>query len=113
MLPSLSPQDEALVARYFEREILPVLTPIALDPAHPMPQLRGGSVHLAVRFAEGPHRRARHGLVLVHSLLPRQIRIPSSAGEIVVLLVHVIERHLADLFPGAIIEASWLVRSAA
>ena len=108
MLPS---QADIVISSYFEREILPVLTPITLDPAHPLPQLEDGSIHLAVRFRREPDRRARYGMVLVHSMLPRLIRIPSSAGEIVVLLVHLIARHLSDLFCGAAIEECRVVRA--
>lgn len=49
-------------------------------------------------------------MVLVHSMLPREVRIPLGVSEIVVLLVHVIVRHLPDLFPDLAIEACWVVR---
>ena len=109
MPANLSPQADLLFASYFEREILPVLTPIALDSAHPAPKLRDGSVHLAVRFRQREGRGARYGLVLVHPALPKEIRLPFGGGEIAMHLIQLIARHLSTLFQAAI-EECWVVR---
>jgi hypothetical protein len=60
---------DALLAGSFEREVLPALTPIALDQKHPLPDLPAGSVGLFVRFRQPSKRRT--GVVLVPPLLPR------------------------------------------
>lgn len=52
----LSPQQTVMLAEYFQRDVLPVLTPIALDPSHPFPHLRNKSLNLAIRFASSRRR---------------------------------------------------------
>ncbi|MFL5433576.1 MAG: RNA degradosome polyphosphate kinase, partial [Myxococcales bacterium] len=59
----LSPESEKAAAGFFEREVLPVLTPMALDPAHPFPHLRNKSLNVAIRFAARPGARRRYGVV--------------------------------------------------
>ena len=75
----LSPESEAAAAAYFQREVLPVLTPLALDPAHPFPHLRNKSLNLAIRFVSRPGARLRYGVVPVPSLLPRLVSVPDGA----------------------------------
>jgi len=76
-------------------QVLPVLTPLALDPSHPFPHLRNKSLNLAIPSRRGPEARLAYGVVPVPSLLPRLVWIPGGA----VLLEDVIARHLAPLFP--------------
>src|SRR2546430_8877092 len=75
----LSPESEAAAAAYFQREVLPVLTPLALDPAHPFPHLRNKSLNVAIRFAGKPGARLRYGVVPVPSLLPRLVSLPDGS----------------------------------
>ena len=88
------------IADFFQRQVLPVLTPLALDPAHPFPHLRNKSLNLAIRFAARPGARVRYGVVPVPGLLPRLVQVPGGA----VLLEDVIALHLAPLFPEVPIE---------
>jgi len=81
MTPSLSPQADAFLVDYFQREVLPLLTPVALDPCHPFPPLSEDSFHLAVRFRRTPGFHFRYGLVLVHSTLPRVLKVPDGPSE--------------------------------
>jgi polyphosphate kinase len=110
MAARLSPQADAYLADYFEREILPALTPIALDQAHPFPAPREESFQLAIRFRPLPSRRARYGVVLVHSTLPRFVRVQDGAAETVLQLEQVIARYVHELFPQAIVEECWALR---
>jgi len=103
---ALPPDSQAAIADFFQREVLPVLTPLALDPAHPFPHLRNKSLNLAIRFATRPEARLRYGVVPVPSLLPRLVPVPGGA----VLLEDVIARHLAPLFPDMPIEGCWPFR---
>jgi polyphosphate kinase len=103
---ALSPQSESAAAEFFQREVLPVLTPLALDPAHPFPHLRNKSLNLAIRFAARPGARLRYGVVPVPLLLPRLVPVP----EGLVLLEDVIARHVAQLFPEMPIEGCWAFR---
>src|SRR3989442_2600160 len=86
---------QTAAAEFLEREVLPVLTPLAIDPGHPFPHLRNKSLNLAIRFAGPPGARLRYGVVPVPSLLPRVVSVPDGA----VLLEDVIARHVARLFP--------------
>ncbi|HWE25668.1 MAG TPA: polyphosphate kinase 1 [Myxococcales bacterium] len=102
----LSAESSAAVAEYFEQHVLPVLTPLAIDPAHPFPHLRNKSLNLVIRFAVRPGARLHYGVVPVPSLLPRLVPVPGGA----VLLEDVIAQHLGPLFPEMPIEGCWAFR---
>jgi polyphosphate kinase len=97
---------QAAAAEFFEREVLPVLTPLAIDPGHPFPHLRNKSVNLAIAFATPPGARLRYGVVPVPSLLPRVVPVPDGA----VLLEDVIARHVSRLFPEMPVQGCWAFR---
>src|SRR6266851_5216715 len=101
----LSPEALARLAEYFQRDVLPVLTPIALDPSHPFPHLRNKSLNLAIRFTS-QSTRLRYGVVPVPAVLPRLVPV----GDAHVLLEDVIATHVAQLFPGMPIEGCWAFR---
>jgi polyphosphate kinase len=103
---TLSSESETAAAAYFQREVLPVLTPLALDPAHPFPHLRNKSLNVAIRFASKPGARLRYGVVPVPSLLPRLVNLPDGA----IPLEDVIARHVAQLFPEMPVEGCWAFR---
>ncbi|MFL5372366.1 MAG: polyphosphate kinase 1, partial [Myxococcales bacterium] len=102
----LSPESEKAAAGFFEREVLPVLTPMALDPAHPFPHLRNKSLNVAIRFAARPGARLRYGVVPVPLLLPRLVSLPDGS----VPLEDLIARYVTKLFPEMPIEGSWAFR---
>lgn len=93
------------VARYFEREVRPLLVPVSLDPAHPFPQVANKALHFIVRL-EGKDVMGRDSpiaIVKVPRVLPRVIQLPTPAGsngQVFVLLSSVIRAHLDLLFPG-------------
>jgi polyphosphate kinase len=98
---------EALAA-YFRDDVLPVLTPLAVDTARPFPMVSSLSVNLALRLApndEGlPERIA---VVQVPSGLPRLVRVAGGEGVTFVVLDNVIRAGLDSLFPGqAVLEAA-------
>ena len=93
----------------FRREIFPVLTPLATDPAHPFPHLLNKSLNLAVTLRRPGDPDPLYALVQVPGVLPRFVPLPSgdpnrngSPGPLYafVPLEAVIKAHLADLFPG-------------
>ncbi|GAA4418808.1 RNA degradosome polyphosphate kinase [Georgenia halophila] len=100
--------------KFFKKQIFPVLTPLAVDPAHPFPYISGLSLNLAV-LARNPATGKEHfARVKVPPLLPRFIAVdaegvpyrpedvPSDAGgrTAYVPLEEVIGHHLDALFPG-------------
>ena len=97
-------QAEAARAR-FKSEIFPVLTPLAVDPVHPFPQLRNKSLNVALILRRAGRRRRLDQEVLlavvqVPSVVPRLIRLPAAAGVVHCLLGELIAAHAGDLFPG-------------
>jgi polyphosphate kinase len=89
------------IARHFTEQVLPVLTPVALDPAHPFPRILNKALHFAV-WLEGSDafgRPAGLAIVPVPRCLPRVIPLPGS-GDDCVLLSSVIHAHVDQLFPG-------------
>jgi len=99
--------DEARsLGAYFARDIQPVLTPMAIDPAHPFPHIQNRQLYLAALLrAKGPNRlRAPKlclGIVPVPALLPRFVRVPPDGDrDAFVALEDLIGRHLETLFGG-------------
>ena len=86
------------LSRLFEESIFPVLTPLAVDPAHPFPYISNLSLNLAVLVRDSPRRTTRFARVKVPPLLPRFTALPG--GERFVPLEQVISAHLNTLFPG-------------
>ena len=82
----------------FEERIFPVLTPLAVDPAHPFPYISNLSLNLAVQVRDPVRRRTRFARVKVPPILPRFIVMPDGARFIP--LEQVIAAHLEALFPG-------------
>ena len=82
----------------FEERIFPVLTPLAVDPAHPFPYISNLSLNLAVVVRDPALGEERFARVKVPPLLPRFVALPDGARF--VPLEQVIAAHLDALFPG-------------
>jgi polyphosphate kinase len=91
--------DELWLARHFQDHIFPVLTPQAIDPAHPFPFIpnRGFSLIFDLRrISDGEPIRE---VLMVPATLPRFIRLPGETGRYIAI-ESVIRRQIATLFPG-------------
>ena len=87
----------------FRDQIFPVLTPLAVDPAHPFPYISGLSLNLAVLLVNPKTDVEHFARVKVPRLLPRFVQIPSPAHLFTarfVALEDIIAAHLEQLFPG-------------
>ena len=82
----------------FEDQIFPVLTPLAVDPAHPFPYISDLSLNLAVVVRDPGSAVRRFARVKVPPLLPRFLKL--SGGRRFVPIEQVIAAHLERLFPG-------------
>lgn len=105
---ALDDVGRAAITAFFRDDVLPVLTPMAVDTARPFPMLSSLSVNLAVRLApaeEGlPERIA---VVQVPSVLPRLVRVAGGEGVTFVRLDALIRDGFAAVFPGqAVIESA-------
>jgi polyphosphate kinase len=94
----LSKADRGLLADVFQERIFPVLTPLAVDPAHPFPYISNLSLNLAVMVRDPMRQQPRFARVKVPPLLPRFIGLPD--GERFVSLEQVIALYLPVLFQG-------------
>ncbi|HEV3097102.1 MAG TPA: polyphosphate kinase 1 [Candidatus Dormibacteraeota bacterium] len=97
-IDSLDEADRAFLAAEFEARIFPVLTPLAVDPAHPFPYISHLSLNLAVMVRDPVRHDMRFARVKVPPLLPRFIALRDSKRFIP--LEQVIALHLDELFPG-------------
>ena len=93
------------VREHFLREVKPLLVPVALDPAHPFPQVANKSLNFIVQLKgkDAFGRSNEIAIVKVPRVLPRVLRLPErvSGGEtLFVMLSSVVRAHLPDLFPG-------------
>ncbi len=95
--------QRAWIRDYFMRELLPVLTPIGLDPAHPFPRVLNKSLNLAIEL-EGRDsfgRKSRDAIVQAPRALPRVIRLPADvagAEYAFVFLSSILHAHVDELF---------------
>jgi polyphosphate kinase len=94
----LSEADRDHLQGVFYERVFPVLTPLAVDPAHPFPYISNLSLNLAVVVRDPATREERFARVKVPPLLPRFLVLPD--GERFVPLEQVIAAHLDRLFPG-------------
>ena len=120
---ALGPKQQAFVARYFARDIFPVLTPLAFDPTHPFPHISHLSLNLAV-VVNDPLRGECFARVKVEDVFPRLVRIPdedyveqgaeTDLPEMVdptfVWLEDIVATHLDLLFPGLHVVAAYPFR---
>jgi polyphosphate kinase len=113
--PQWTREQRAWLREYFVREMMPLLTPIGLDPAHPFPRVLNKSLNLAVQL-EGTDafgRSSGKAIVQAPRLLPRVIRLPESiagAAYAFVLLTSVLQAFVDTLFQGMSVLGSWPFR---
>ena len=123
----LDARGRAWALDYFEREVFPVLTPLAVDPAHPFPQLANKSLNLVVelRVFDRPgqidgllrdehHQEFRLGVVQVPRILPRLIEVPAQCApagrKIYLFLSSLISAYIGQLFPGLEVRGCYAFR---
>jgi len=97
----------------FRKDILPILTPLAVDPSHPFPQLLNKSVNLAVLYSKpGLQETTRHAFVQVPRGIPRIIALPTaqSGRKEFILLSDLVRHFVGEIFPGMKIHGAWPTR---
>ncbi|HKU71742.1 MAG TPA: polyphosphate kinase 1 [Burkholderiales bacterium] len=110
-----TPAQAEWIKAYFFREVMPVLTPIGLDPAHPFPRVLNKSLNFAVEL-EGKDAFGRNsGIAIVQAprVLPRVIRVPREISEAeydFVFLSSVLHAHVDELFAGMKVVDSYQFR---
>jgi polyphosphate kinase len=112
-LEALEPTPRAAIARYFHDEVLPALTPLAIDSSRPFPMLASLTLNLALLLApaEG-EEHTRLAVVQVPARLPRLVRLPGGDGTTYLLLEEILRGELPALFPGQQVRESAVFRIA-
>lgn len=109
----LNKRDLAWVREYYQKQVRPVLTPLAIDPSHPFPQLLNKSLNLIVLVQTTVAGRTvqRRAIVQLPRVLPRLVRLPrKDSRQDYVFLGDLIGFFLADLFRGKKILGYWRFR---
>ncbi|WP_232212893.1 RNA degradosome polyphosphate kinase [Saccharomonospora saliphila] len=98
----LDTDDRSRLSAYFTRQIFPVLTPLAVDPAHPFPYISGLSLNLAVTVRDPEGGTERFARVKVPNNVPRLVRVEHAGGRVATFLPleELIAAHLDELFSG-------------
>ncbi len=105
----------AWIADYFFRELMPVLTPIGLDPAHPFPRVLNKSLNFIVELTGRDAFGRNTGMAVVQAprALPRFIRIPDAVAGCeygFVFLSSILHAHVGELFAGMTVEGCYQFR---
>ncbi|HRC40693.1 MAG: RNA degradosome polyphosphate kinase [Nostocoides sp.] len=114
----LTDAERGRLGDYFTNNIFPVLTPLAVDPAHPFPYISGLSLNLAVVLLNPRTSKEHFARVKVPEMLPRLIKIEAGGEQTVdelfntrfVALESLIAAHLEQLFPGMNVLESFTFR---
>jgi polyphosphate kinase len=100
----LTASERRWVRSYFDREVFPVLTPLAIDPSHPFPQIGNKTLNVLVSidYPDTPEVEAYMAILPVPRILPRVVRIaPEAPGpQRFIFLSEIIKLCAAQLFPG-------------
>ena len=91
------------IASYFSEHILPIITPQAIDPAHPFPFIANQGMGIMFSLTRIADSAPMTEMVLIPPALPRFVRLPAEiagTGAVWVSIVELIRRHAAVLFPG-------------
>jgi polyphosphate kinase len=110
-----TPRQRRWLQGYFENEVLPVLSPLGLDPAHPFPRILNKTLNIAVvlkgRDAFG--REGHMALVRAPRSLPRIIRLPAEVcegGDHYIFLAELLQGFVDLMFPGFKVAGSYQFR---
>ena len=98
-------KQSAWVRKYFKEQVMPVLTPIGLDPSHPFPRLVNKSLNFIVSLdgKDAFGRQMSLAVVPAPRSLPRVVRLPDDivdGGDQHIMLSSIIHEHVSELFPG-------------
>ena len=103
------------IEAYFRRSVMPVLTPIGLDPSHPFPRVLNKSLNFAVELdgEDAYGRESGTAIVQAPRVLPRVIRLPRELSQCeydFVLLSSIMQAHVDELFPGMTVKGCYQFR---
>ena len=107
----LTSSEQERLSRYYRQQVFAVLTPLAVDPAHPFPYISGGSINLAVIVENPASGKSHFARVKIPGNLPRLVPVDDMTDEEskderygFIAMEKLIAAHLESLFPGMIIK---------
>ena len=110
----LKPAAHKWLKSYFLEEILPIITPQAIDPAHPFPFVQNGGLGLLFTLTRDADKEQLIEMVLIPSAMPRFVRVPDEVtgegGALYISIASLIQRYASALFPGFTIQGDGLFR---
>ena len=110
----VKPAAHAWLEAFFLEEVLPVITPQALDPAHPFPFVQNEGMGLLFTLSRDADKEQILEMILIPSALPRFVRVPdeiAGPGDAVYIsIASLIQRNAKNLFPGFTIIGDGLFR---
>ncbi len=110
----VSPAAHKWLKSFFLEEILPIITPQALDPAHPFPFVQNEGMGLLFTLTRDADKEQLIEMVLIPSALPRFVRVPDDVtgetGALYISIARLIQRYVGALFPGFTIQGDGLFR---
>jgi polyphosphate kinase len=100
-----NPAQQEWIADYFQREVMPLLTPIGLDPAHPFPRVLNKSLSFAIELSgrDAFGRDSRMAIVQAPRVLPRVVKLPAKIAQgpnDFIFFSSLIHAHVGQLFTG-------------
>ncbi len=107
----LTSEEKRYYTKYFEKSVYPVLTPLAVDPVHPFPQLLNKSLNVAVEL-EGTAISTNLALVQVPRILPRLLLYKAGEKGVYrhIFIGNLIQSHVASLFHGVKVKGAYQFR---
>ncbi|MGZ0708759.1 polyphosphate kinase 1 [Coraliomargarita sp. W4R53] len=104
-IDELTRNEKKWVENYFEEQIFPVLTPLAIDPAHPFPQLTNKALYILASIDDPETRIIERmmAIIPIPRVLPRIIKVGATRRgkpEVYIFLSDIVQRFIKRLFPG-------------
>lgn len=101
----LTRNEKRWLKEYFQREIFPALTPLAIDPAHPFPRLTNKALYILASIGDPKTRAIKPymAIIPIPRILPRVIKINThrrGKPEVYIFLSDIVQHFIKDLFPG-------------
>lgn len=106
--------EQEILSQFFKRQVFPVLTPLAVDPAHPFPYISGNSLNLAVIVQNPQSGKSHFARVKIPDNMPRLVPVedrtdtntadPKNQHYAFITMENLLVAHLDSLFPGMIVK---------
>lgn len=106
----LNEKDLEELSPRFDRDILPALTPLAIDPSHPFPVLTNKGLYILVLLQDPSTGEARRAVVPIPRILPRVLSLENQGQKSFTLLSYIIQKFIHRLFTGLDVKGAFVFR---